>query len=857
MSGKKRGRGAVLGACATCCVAALGVLGAGGAATAVAQPQQQSDPNPLSTNIPYLAWRGEHLRLVKCTSDLPGGDMDALRAEPKASDGGLNLHEHTDVIVENWSGDPNFKPSVADGTVDLFLTDKGLCVKADVLSQYAGLAQIKLMVTLDPGNDDSLVDILTRSEILTAHEFLAGWMTLGTPTLTEQNVGGDYDATSGNATNSFTASDDPSHDGVLNVRVRGTLPLGNSFSELGLGSTLTLPDQWADLAGVMASDRNPDNMNPANRWDIHDDDTVADGHVWCGDTPIGSVAVGDAVDNCAGGYGFSRWFDADGPGGPLSPIDLGLTENGTIGPFDPEYPNETLLGDGRLDANDAPMPAARIDVGIAANSGAATDTSGIGSLHKSDKTTWYSRDRAAGANAGSGDATPHNLYAPFYSAYVPATADGSWLLDGSAVSGTDGPAMGNDFPGFLVGNGSGGEGDYDDYDNTYDYWDIAEVFRSAAGAQSQCLNRQDAYPAYRSLPQGAQSAAVYTDEHGEAQVGYRPGTGAYYDNIPGVVKNSNGGCDLKNVTTLGTSSITATAKYPYQPTTDVAPKVSPVVTKTVTSLFAKYLSQWPKSTADDSDTAVTRIVVAHAQDVDGSPYAGETVCFVNTSGYGSVQGYVYNGVNARFVGGYDLAGSRTAKDPSDRSPNPVCMKTNDAGNAAVEVSESQGRSVDVVGDFTAEQIRRDFPVDFGAAIPGGQTQGPGSGGQQPSSSGAGATVTNLPAPGAAGNATPSPATNARVDAIVAAAGTGGRAAVKGSTRCVVRFAHLKLSAKGKRSLVVRLEGGTSAKVRIKLFDKKGKARVVQVRRLATGKTVTVTGLKISKQITRASLKVIG
>src|SRR3954454_22556464 len=172
-----------------------------------------SDPNPLSTNVPYLAWRGEHVRLVKCTSDLPGADMEVLRAQPKYSDGGLNVHVRTDVIVENWSGNADFKPSVAPGTVDLFLSDKGLCVKADVLSQYAGLAQIKLLVTLDPGNDDSLVDVLTRSEIIAAHQFLAGWMTLGNPTLTEQNVGGDYDPNSGNATNTFNASNDPDHDG--------------------------------------------------------------------------------------------------------------------------------------------------------------------------------------------------------------------------------------------------------------------------------------------------------------------------------------------------------------------------------------------------------------------------------------------------------------------------------------------------------------------------------------------------------------------------------------------------------------------------------------------------------------------
>jgi hypothetical protein len=852
MSGTKRGFRTTLGACLVAGATALTVI----PASAVAAPQQ-SDPNPLSSNVPYLAWRGEHVRLVKCEGDLPGTDMEALRAAPKTRSGGLELGVHTDVIVEDWSGNADFKPAVAPGTVDLFLSDDGLCVKADVLSQYAGLAQIKLMVTLDPGPDNGFADVLTRSEILGVHQFLSGWMTLGTPTLTSQNVGGEF-APAGN-TDNYDASDAPSDDGVLNVRVNGTLPLGNSFADLGLGSTLTLPAQWPALAGVLASDRNPDNARPAYRWDIHDDGTLAEGHVQdvsCNDQPASTADLalfGDAVDNCEGGLSFSRWFDADGPAGPIAPLDIGRTSPDTIGPFDPQRPDETLLGDGFLTADDAPMPAARIDVAIADNSGAATDTSGIGSLHKNDKRAWDSRDRQAGANAGSGSDAAHNLYAPFYSAYVPATADGSWTLLGTPVSGTDGPAMGNDFPGFLVGDQSGGEGDWYDYDNTYDYWDIAHVFREGLGAATSCLNRLDRSPTNRLLPQGAQSVAVYSDEHGEAQVDYRPGTGAYYDNIAGVVKNDNGGCDLKNVDVLGTSAITAVAKYPYQPTTDVLPKTSATVTKTVHSLFAKFLTQWPKSQTPDSDTAVTRIVVAHAQDVDGHPYAGETVCFVNTSGYGSVESYVYNGSNKRFIGGYDLAGSGPAEDPKHRSPNPVCMVTNEAGNAAVEVSESQHRLVNIVGDFTAEQIRRDFPVDFGAAIPTPQTPGPGT------TPDAGGTVTTPPAAGAAGNTAPSTQVNAKVDAIVAAAGKPASAGTgaKKAKACVVRFAHLRTTTKGTRTLMVRLDGGSSAKVRIKLLDKKGKTRVMAVRRLAAGKTVKVSGLKIPKTVVRASIKVIG
>jgi hypothetical protein len=318
------------------------------------------------------------------------------------------------------------------------------------------------------------------------------------------------------------------------------------------------------------------------------------------------------------------------------------------------------------------------------------------------------------------------------------------------------------------------------------------------------------------------------------------------------VRNSNGGCDLEGIDVLGTSRITASAKYPYQPTTDIADRTSAPVTKTVHSLFTKYLTQWPKGPG--ADNAVTRIVVAHAQDVDGSPYAYEDVCFIKGNPNGSYLPYVYNGHNDRYIGGYDLASSSPVK--VDGYPGQLCMRTNGAGNAAIEVVNSDENISDVVADFTAEALRREFKVDFGHAIPQPQSEGPGPQGGSTPPAQAG-TVTDVPAAGANGAAAPSAATNAKVDAALAAAGSTAAAKAPKASVCVVRFAHLKTTAKGTRSLVVRLDGKGSAKVRIKLFDKKGKARVKVVRRLAAGRTLTISGLKISKSITRASIKVIG
>ena len=170
------------------------------------------------------------------------------------------------------------------------------------------------------------------------------------------------------------------------------------------------------------------------------------------------------------------------------------------------------------------MPAARVDVQIAKNTG-GSDIGGVGSLEPADKSQVYSRNTL-------GNPIAHNYYAPFYGTYIPSTSRPG------LSSGIDGPAQGNNFRGFLV-------------DGFYPYWNFAEVLRTEIARPTQCLRRKDEAPAYRLTPAGAQNVVVYTDEHGEAQVEYNPGTGAYYDAV-GAIKNANGGCDLEDVDVLGT-----------------------------------------------------------------------------------------------------------------------------------------------------------------------------------------------------------------------------------------------------------------------------------------------------------------
>jgi hypothetical protein len=625
--------------------AALPLALLGSAITAV--PAGAAPPDPQTTNIPYLAWRGEHVRLVKC--------------DPLISTEG----QSADVLVEDWSGaDPDrAKPQVVAGSVRFFFDESRdvNCVRATVVSVKAGIAPIKLVV-----NDPSGNQVLT-------HQFQAAWLNLTAPVLHEvaaTDTTGDPWLGDPAGDGNFTAGGNA---GRVQVKVKGTLPLLGNYAELGLGPQITLPDQWAQLAHALATDADPFDVSPWNRWNIHDDDVLY------------ASPVLDGVDSVlADPFSFYRKELGDASTSP------------TNGPFDPQRAGETLLPDGKLDADDAPMPAVRLDLAIAPNSGLPGDISGVGSLGPVAKQRVYSRDKL-------GTASDHNIFAPFNRQWIPATAAGT------AASGIDGE-FANNFNGFLV-NG------------LYTNWDVALTLSSALGGNTNCLLRREPdlklesinwSKNFRQLPSGAQTIVVYTDEHGEAQVSYTPGTGMFFDNL-GAIMNDNGGCDLQGIDVLGTSNITATARYPYQPVTDPA-KTSAPLTKTVHSLFTKNLTYWPKGPGPENDVA--RIVVAHAQDITGVGFGHERVCFMADS---LIEGMkVFTGVTGPVTGRISLAGSYRADDPEGL--NRLCVFTNRSGNAAVEIFNSNKGVADVIADFVDEGILRSIKVNFN--IPGSSSQTP-------------------------------------------------------------------------------------------------------------------------------------
>lgn len=778
--------------------AAFALLSAGGPASADTPATPQGKPDPQTTNVPYLAWAGEQIRMEKCLptrideSATSTFDFSLIRAE---------------FLVEDWSGDPGFKPQIEDPTVKLFFAVSNrqvyFCAAGDAISLDPGMARIELDIT-DNAGVLGLPGLGPANPVL-KHQFLAGWMTLNDPSLKEMaasdfpnsaqaNAAGFLGDPSGNG--HFTAGGNP---GILDVNVTGSMPMNGNWSGLIGKSSVTLPNDWPLLAGKLATDSNPQDANPANRWDIHDDELATEGHVPSSGCPVTDPSLKvDAVDNC---YGSSN------DTGPFSTV-FGASSQNTVGPFDQVRPNDTLLSDGKLDSADAPMPAARIDVGITPNSGGSTDTTGVGYLSQQSKDISYSRDFTV-------NGTAHNLYAPFYNAWLPATGAGD------VSSGIDGPSSGNNFAGFL---------NYP-YD-PYHFWDIADTLSSSAGGATSCLERSrnpqtdspTANPSdYYQNPSGASTVAVYTDEHGEAQVQWNPGSGFYFNsliNSGAAITNANGGCDLQNlyrvVGGLGSANLTATARYPYKPV-DFSPTTSNAVSKDAMSLWSKTLAYYPKGVGSANGNA--RIVVAHAQNIDGSPFAGEKVCFFADSNSEGMQ--IFQGT----VGGISYAG--TSKAGSD----PLCVYTDRNGNAAVEVFDSNANTVNVIAEFVNEGILRDIGVNFASSAGGGTPPPtPGAPGTAPTKSGTNSGTT--------------PPSSTVLNAVAPVLVTTNTPAVHNSAQ--IKLARLVRPAHGRHYVMVRINS-RSKTVRIRLRMTKVSKHLVRgsngrrhLRSTRTTHTVTVS-----------------
>jgi hypothetical protein len=831
--------------CAVAC-AAVAALCSGTAATAAYVPHF----DPLSGNVPYLAWRGEELRLVKCVDVRYEGADLVKRMNDADGSGRLNA----DWLVEDWSGYPFQPPQLEPSTVKFFRGNNeyrgDLCVKADFVSLKAGLAQIKLVVS-DARSGDPLLK----------HQFLAGWLSLNTPTIREvastttPGGGGVLGDPTGDGV--FYAGGDP---GRVQVFVTGHLPLDNNFRELGLPAAgINLPTEpngdtyWDDLARAMATTSDPTPLYrdaPWRIWDIHDDQAPTEGHVnpvgACGENTVPTLI--DAVDACLGAVHFIG-------DGEYTRLFGDRSAAPTFGPFDPLRPDETLLSDGKLDAGDVPMPSALVEVGIAPNTGAPTDLGGVGSLAIVDpsdgvfpyigvfKCIPYTRDNKC-TNLGTGDpdgnlhhpptipnvAPPpygvarHNHYAPYYSRWIPATfaTVGSSLDEGAPfareASGNDGPPIGNNFPGYR---GSG----------LYDYWQFADVLTIAQDGPTHCLRRLTPEgPDYRRLPVGPQRVMVFSDEHGEAQVYFNPGLGFFFDNL--VTPNLNGGCDLRGITELGHADITAIARYPYQKVTD-PDKPSTTIRKTVNSRFDKSVSCVPKGPTPPIENSLAFICTATAIDIDGSPIVNEKVCFMT-------------GQSSEGMREFPLGRPHVTEGVSR-----LCVWTDAHGQASVEVFGKCGAG-NVIVEFVDEGIIRVATFTFGCPTPG-------------TPAAAGSAIPPNVAPGSitppatpqqiqqAINQASSPAGSQNNSSSGATLGTQAKA-----SKATLAIARIQKKAFAKnRYVVVRVNGvAKTARIQVTVLARHGKVLRKVTRVVRTNRTVQVPNLKLPTKAVAARVRVL-
>jgi hypothetical protein len=468
------------------------------------------------------------------------------------------------------------------------------------------------------------------------------------------------------------------------------------------------------------------------------------------------------------------------------------------------------------------MPAARIDVDLAGT---------VGALAAADKHRLYSRNRTGAASvAFPGNA--HNLYAPFYVSLLPGDASQTSILR-YTTSGVTGP-IANNFPGYQSG--------FDMFVDarSYHFWDLLGEHRR--GGFNTCRDvggtGQVGSGTFIPLPTGVDSATVYTDEHGEAILRFLPDVGV------ALTPDSNGRCDLGEVGTpgvLGTATIRAEAHDPYQLTFN-APRLSNTLTKTVNELAGKSLDCVPKSPIEAFCVEVIR-------DIRGNPVVGAPVSFTREP-----RGLFIPAAIA--LGGYDTRGQTVVSASEDE----IVIRTNALGQAGIEVKSTQPGLVDIDaeniatrnGGFGVQRVRCIRFAGNGTTLPtdGATCVAPTDGGTTipPVTPPGGGT----PPTGGGGNAAP-PASTATVVSLAGApvpAAQTPAAKTPAAKKAALKLTSARLVFKGgKRYLVVRVNGSAkTAKVRITLVMRTGKATKPVVRSIRTNKAVRVANLQVSKHV---------
>ena len=328
--------------------------------------------DPQTTNVPYLAWNGEQVRVEKClrfADELTDAQTSDIRAKLSISFPGTFTIEDWSGVDENNAG-PRWLGSGANSasiTVPVEINQYGICWSAHLTSQKPGLTVVKLAVELQVlldiqarlGGDAATSDLLIGldnvalfHDVLMKHQFLTIFMTPKAPSLYEvsdkdyfggwgvADPAGDgifsppYDqgidtfpgyGCYDNAVTSVGADGARSRChfnddiyGLVKIDVKGTFPMKNDFAGMFTGDLVTLPDQWEALAHKLAvDDYGPNGSIPGSayaRWDIHDNNDA--GHALYPYHPNKGLSAPDGtladhfVDSGCDGIGLSETTDA-------------------------------------------------------------------------------------------------------------------------------------------------------------------------------------------------------------------------------------------------------------------------------------------------------------------------------------------------------------------------------------------------------------------------------------------------------------------------------------------------------------------------------------------------------------------
>jgi hypothetical protein len=545
-----------------------------------------------------------------------------------------------------------------------------------------------------------------------------------------------------------------SNNGLIDVKVTGSFPIEdappsttneNYFAPVtGGGSaatSITLPDQWPALATLMATSSTQYTSNGSTTggdlWDIHGGPTntlAVDGHAGPGVGPFATcrndgtnfLQSTDVVDDCVSNHGVGNPYAFSRVFGDVTGIGL------TVGPYDSEDPNATLLSDGKLNTDDAPMPALPVFVSIAKG--------GIGGLYGVSKYLVYSHDFNGGpasplalpTNPLESDGKTANLYNPYYAEYIPSTlrpiqeASGvTGVYEGGIFAGSSG----DDFPGFANGD-----------TDAYEFWKALQVTTDDTYGSNGCLEYDEGTAGFNQgddhgdflnqappqfvlprtglsfykTPYYPTSLMVYTDERGEAFVDYNPGTGF---NTPPVKIDANGACDLQALygQPIGTATISAQTEYPYQAVPYTPPAGANTLTKTTLSQWSKTLTVLPKGNASQAGSGSDiNVVVAHAQNVNGTPFSDELVCVSSppnetVTWLKPISTTIPPGPVV--IGGFDITNSSDYSGNSVAPTDSACGYTSSFGNVAFDVSGSLSpTNVDIQAEFVPEHIFRDVVI---------------------------------------------------------------------------------------------------------------------------------------------------